>query len=275
MQIEGVVNDRSASILVYGHEGQSPLAARDLAGMGYENVAYIEGGLEGWVDAGHTTDRDRALSKAEQFRYARHLLVPEVGERGQGKLLDAKVLLIGAGERSYYTCSRGWKVQEDPVAQAWHPEYDKPLGTPVGLGKKGEDLKLLWLLKKLRRHEIDRIVGILRGPACPSDLIETPLYAERFTVVGDRHRGARKAGTRALEVDHASQGDASSLTAPTLEVGQDLPHGSKATAPSPPGGGSGVVRGRKERIPKRRGGLRRRGSVPGRRPRRTPRASRR
>ena len=51
----------------------------------------------------------------------------------------AAAFLIGAGERSYYTCSRGWKVQEDPVAQAWHPEYDKPLGTPVGLGKKGED----------------------------------------------------------------------------------------------------------------------------------------
>ena len=97
LQIEGVINDRSASILVYGHEGQAPLAARDLTGMGYENVAYIAGGLEGWVDAGYTQDRDRALSKAEQLRYARHLLVPEVGERGQGKLLDAKVLLIGAG----------------------------------------------------------------------------------------------------------------------------------------------------------------------------------
>jgi len=40
--------------------------------------------------------------------------------------------LIGAGERSYYACSRGWKVQEDPVAGAWHPEYDKPLGAPTG-----------------------------------------------------------------------------------------------------------------------------------------------
>tara|TARA_Y100000588_G_scaffold200696_1_gene214390 strand:- start:11351 stop:12550 length:1200 start_codon:yes stop_codon:yes gene_type:complete len=97
LQIEGVVNDRSASLLVYGHEGQTPLAARDLSGMGYESVAYIDGGLDAWVGAGYPSDRDRALSKAEQFRYARHLLVPEVGERGQGKLLDAKVLLIGAG----------------------------------------------------------------------------------------------------------------------------------------------------------------------------------
>ena len=47
--------------------------------------------------------------------------------------------LIGAGERCYYTCSRGWKVQEDPVADSWHTEYDKPLGKPQGPGVKGAD----------------------------------------------------------------------------------------------------------------------------------------
>ena len=47
--------------------------------------------------------------------------------------------LIGAGSRSYYTCSRGWKIQEDPVEKAWHPEYDKPLGAPVADGVKGAD----------------------------------------------------------------------------------------------------------------------------------------
>jgi hypothetical protein len=40
--------------------------------------------------------------------------------------------LIGAGPRCYYACSRGWKVQEDPVADAWRPEYDKQLGAPKG-----------------------------------------------------------------------------------------------------------------------------------------------
>ena len=102
LQIEGVVNERSASLLVYGHGGQAPFAARDLASMGYENVAYIEGGFEGWVEAGYTSDRDRALSKAEQFRYARHLLVPEVGERGQGvvvgELLDTPLGLVSMGD---------------------------------------------------------------------------------------------------------------------------------------------------------------------------------
>ena len=47
--------------------------------------------------------------------------------------------LIGAGERSYYTCSRGWKIQEDPVEASWHPEYEKPLGKPKGDGAKGAD----------------------------------------------------------------------------------------------------------------------------------------
>lgn len=47
--------------------------------------------------------------------------------------------LIGAGERSYYTCSRGWKIQEDPVEKSWHPEYEKALGKPKADGAKGAD----------------------------------------------------------------------------------------------------------------------------------------
>ena len=50
----------------------------------------------------------------------------------KGILNSLAAFLIGAGSRSYYTCSRGWKVQEDPINEAWHPEYDKPLGTPKG-----------------------------------------------------------------------------------------------------------------------------------------------
>ncbi len=97
LQIEGRSNDRATPILVYGDENQGPLGARDLQNMGYTDVAYIEGGYDAWVELGLPQDRDRALSKAEVQRYSRHLLVPEVGEKGQGKLLDAKVLLIGAG----------------------------------------------------------------------------------------------------------------------------------------------------------------------------------
>ncbi len=111
LQIEGVSNDRSRVILLYGDDDQSPLATRDLVNMGYEDVAYIDGGVEAWQAAGFDITRDRPLSKAETFRYARHLLVPEVGERGQGKLLDASVLLIGAGglgsPAAYYLTAAG------------------------------------------------------------------------------------------------------------------------------------------------------------------------
>lgn len=97
LRIESIENERSTSILVYGDGGQGPLSAHALQEMGYEDVAYIEGGFNGWVAAGLDTERDRPLSKSEIQRYSRHLLIPEVGEKGQGKLLNAKVLLIGAG----------------------------------------------------------------------------------------------------------------------------------------------------------------------------------
>ena len=97
LRVESLSNDRTTPIVVYGGNHQGALAARDLNRMGYEDVAYIEGGYDAWVAADLPLERDRALSKAEVQRYSRHLMVPEVGEKGQGKLLDARVLMVGAG----------------------------------------------------------------------------------------------------------------------------------------------------------------------------------
>ena len=97
LRIESMDNDRDRAIIVYGTQGQGALAAQALQDMGYSDVAYIQGDIDAWQNAGLDIDRDRVLNKAEVQRYSRHLLIPEVGERGQGKLLDAKVLLIGAG----------------------------------------------------------------------------------------------------------------------------------------------------------------------------------
>ncbi len=97
LKIEGLTMDRSLPILVYGDRHGGLLGAHTLHDMGYENVTYIEGGYDAWVRAGLPRERDRPLSKAEVQRYSRHLLVPEVGEKGQARLLEAKVLLIGAG----------------------------------------------------------------------------------------------------------------------------------------------------------------------------------
>ena len=97
LRIENIVLDRAAPILVYGNDGQGLLAAYTLQEMGYQNVTCIRGGYNAWTRAGLPTRKDRPLSNAEVQRFSRHLLISEVGEKGQAKLLDARVLLIGAG----------------------------------------------------------------------------------------------------------------------------------------------------------------------------------
>jgi molybdopterin/thiamine biosynthesis adenylyltransferase len=65
--------------------------------MGYENVESMRGGITLWKDLGYEVDVPRSLTAEQRERYSRHLLLPEVGIEGQQKLLDAKVLLLGAG----------------------------------------------------------------------------------------------------------------------------------------------------------------------------------
>ena len=98
LQVEGRVPDRSVPIVVYCAGGvRSAFAAKTLAELGYEDVTSLAGGFNGWKDAGRPWAVPRALSADQRNRYQRHLLLPEVGEAGQQKLLDAKVLLLGAG----------------------------------------------------------------------------------------------------------------------------------------------------------------------------------
>ena len=65
--------------------------------LGYKNVKSLIGGFNGWKDKGNDFEIPKLLSSSQMSRYARHLLLPEVGEVGQQKLIDAKVLLLGAG----------------------------------------------------------------------------------------------------------------------------------------------------------------------------------
>lgn len=98
LRIENLVPDRSRKIIAYCAGGnRSLLAAESLQRMGYEKVTSMAGGFNRWKNEGREYKVPRALSAAEQRRYSRHLLIPEVGEAGQIKLLDSKVLLIGAG----------------------------------------------------------------------------------------------------------------------------------------------------------------------------------
>jgi molybdopterin/thiamine biosynthesis adenylyltransferase/rhodanese-related sulfurtransferase len=98
MQIEDRVPDRTTPLTLYCAGGnRSLLAARTLQEMGYTDVESMAGGFGAWKQRGHRFVVPRVFREDQRQRYSRHFLVPEVGEEGQAKLLDAKVLLIGAG----------------------------------------------------------------------------------------------------------------------------------------------------------------------------------
>ncbi|HEX2015535.1 MAG TPA: molybdopterin-synthase adenylyltransferase MoeB [Solirubrobacteraceae bacterium] len=98
-RIEGAVPDRSQRVVLYCASGnRSALAAHTLADqMGYERVESMTGGITLWKDRGYQVQVPRTMSAEQRERYSRHLLIPEVGTEGQQKLLDANVLLLGAG----------------------------------------------------------------------------------------------------------------------------------------------------------------------------------
>ena len=98
MRIEETVADKSAPIIAYCAGGvRSLIAARTLKEMGYEQVTSMSGGYTAWKNAGYKWVADRQFTQEQITRYARHFTLPEVGEQGQAKLLDAKVLCVGAG----------------------------------------------------------------------------------------------------------------------------------------------------------------------------------
>jgi molybdopterin/thiamine biosynthesis adenylyltransferase/rhodanese-related sulfurtransferase len=98
-RIEQYVPDRSKRIILYCASGiRSALAAKTMSEeLGYEDVSSMAGGITLWRDRGLPVVTPRSLTQEQKERYSRHLLVPEIGLEGQMKLLDAKVLLLGAG----------------------------------------------------------------------------------------------------------------------------------------------------------------------------------
>ncbi len=97
-RIERAAPDRARPIVVYCAAGnRSVFAAKTLEELGYENVVSLAGGYTDWKRNGYPTQLPRTLDAEKRSRYSRHLLIPEVGEEGQLKLLESRVLLIGAG----------------------------------------------------------------------------------------------------------------------------------------------------------------------------------
>ncbi len=97
-RVEDVLPNKGSEVVVYCAGGvRSAFAARTLQELGYTNVTSMAGGFGRWSDLGLESVIPQTLTSAQRDRYSRHLLLPEVGVEGQAKLLQSKVLAIGAG----------------------------------------------------------------------------------------------------------------------------------------------------------------------------------
>ncbi len=112
IKVEAAIPDKNAPIIAYCAGGvRSLLAGKVLREMGYQNVTSMAGGYTAWKNGGFKWVEDFKYTPEQLIRYSRHFLLPEVGEEGQAKLLQAKVLMVGAGglgsPSAYYLAAAG------------------------------------------------------------------------------------------------------------------------------------------------------------------------
>jgi molybdopterin/thiamine biosynthesis adenylyltransferase/rhodanese-related sulfurtransferase len=112
IKVETAIPDKNAPIIAYCAGGvRSLLAAKAMKEMGYQNVSSMSGGYTAWKNGGFKWVQDFQYTAEQLIRYSRHFLLPEVGEEGQAKLLQAKALLVGAGglgsPAAYYLAAAG------------------------------------------------------------------------------------------------------------------------------------------------------------------------
>lgn len=98
MNVEQALPDKSAPVIVYCASGvRSAFATKTLHDLGYTDAVSMNGGFDAWKQSGAPWVTPETLSPDQTRRYSRHLRIPEIGVEGQQKLLNARVLLIGAG----------------------------------------------------------------------------------------------------------------------------------------------------------------------------------
>ncbi len=177
-RIEGLVPDKSRALVVYCSAGsRSAFAAKVLEELGYEDVVNLAGGFADWKRNGFEVTIPRVLSPDQRARYSRHLLIPEVGEEGQQRLLDARVLLIGAGglgsPASLYLAAAGVgtlgivdaDVVDESNLQRQIVHSTDRLGEPkVSSAKRtlealNPDVKVVPFQERLTSENVDRILA--------------------------------------------------------------------------------------------------------------------
>jgi molybdopterin/thiamine biosynthesis adenylyltransferase/rhodanese-related sulfurtransferase len=176
-RIEGVVAARSTPIILYCAVGaRSAFAAKTLDILGYTNVHSLAGGFTDWKRNGLEIVMPRTLSPDKRTRYSRHLLIPEIGEEGQLKLLDSRILLIGAGglgsPASLYLAAAGIgtlgivdaDIVDETNLQRQIAHSLETLGTPkVDSAKRtinalNPDVEVITYRERLTSENIDRIL---------------------------------------------------------------------------------------------------------------------
>ncbi len=177
-RIEGLVPDKSRPLVVYCSVGsRSAFATKALGEMGYADVVNLAGGFSDWKRNGFDVTIPRVLSSEQRSRYSRHLLIPEVGEDGQQRLLDARVLLVGAGglgsPASLYLAAAGVgtlgivdaDVVDESNLQRQIVHATDRLGEPKVLSAKrtvealNPDVRVVPFQERLTSENIERILG--------------------------------------------------------------------------------------------------------------------
>ena len=98
LRVEGLAPERDRPLAIYCAGGtRSALAARAVQALGYERVMSVGGGLGAWSRAGFPLEQRQQMTVEQLSRYARQIILPQLGEEGQQRLLDARVLCVGAG----------------------------------------------------------------------------------------------------------------------------------------------------------------------------------
>jgi rhodanese-related sulfurtransferase len=187
MQAEQKLPDKKASVVLYCAGGtRSAFAARTLGELGYENVLSANPGFVRWKDLKYPVEKPPELTPAQLDRYSRHIMLAEVGEKGQAKLLESRVLLLGAGglgsPAALYLAAAGvgtlGLVDADEVdasnLQRQIVHATSRLGTPkVDSAEKAlvdlnPDVKVVKYKERLLSDNVERILADKRPPISSS-----------------------------------------------------------------------------------------------------------